>query len=52
MKNQQIALTILEDIGIQPEVLDAADPNNDIVRDELFGMSGINGNFPQFFLFQ
>ena len=52
MKNQQIALTILEDIGIQPEVLDAADPNNDIVRDELFGMSGINGNFPQFFLVQ
>ena len=52
MKNQKRALTILEAIGIQPEVLDAADPANDIVRDELYGMSGIREKFPQFFLVQ
>mmetsp|Transcript_28816 Transcript_28816/g.32297 ORF Transcript_28816/g.32297 Transcript_28816/m.32297 type:complete len:786 (+) Transcript_28816:249-2606(+) len=52
MKNQKRALMILETCGVQPEVLDAADPANDIVREELFEMSGIRGVFPQFFLVQ
>jgi len=52
MKNQKRALMILEACGVQPEVLDAADPANDIVREELFEMSGIRGVFPQFFLVQ
>ena len=50
--NQKRALAILEACGVQPEVLDAADSANALVRDELFEMSGIRGNFPQFFLVQ
>ena len=50
--NQKRALTILDACSVQPEVLDAADPANALVRDELFEMSGIRGNFPQFFLVQ
>ncbi|VEU34897.1 unnamed protein product [Pseudo-nitzschia multistriata] len=51
-KNQNRALTMVEACGIQPEVLDASDPANALVRDELFEMSGIRGVFPQFFLVQ
>lgn len=51
-KNQKRAMIILEGCGIQPEILDAADPNNATVRDELCKMSGIRGRYPQFFLVQ
>ncbi len=51
-RNQKRALTIIEACGVQPEVLDAADPANTLVRDELCEMSGIRGVFPQFFLVQ
>ena len=51
-RNQKRALTIIEACGIQPEVLDAADPANALVRDELCEMSGIRGVYPQFFLVQ
>jgi len=52
VKNQNRALTIVEACGVQPEVLDASDPANALVRDELCDMSGIRGRFPQFFLVQ
>ena len=51
-RNQKRALTILEACGVQPEVLDAADPANALVRNELCEMSGIKGKYPQFFLVQ
>lgn len=51
-KNQKRAVTILAGCGIHPEVLDAADPSNATVRDELCEMSGIRGHYPQFFLVQ
>ena len=51
-KNQQRAMAILEGCGVQPEILDAADPTNAPVRDELCQMSGIRGHYPQFFLVQ
>ncbi len=51
-RNQKRALTIVEACGIQPEVLDASDPANAPVRDELCEMSGIKGVYPQFFLVQ
>ena len=51
-RNQKRALTIIEACGVQPEVLDAADPANALVRDELCEMSGIKGVYPQFFLVQ
>ena len=51
-RNQKRALTIIEACGIQPEVLDASDPANALVRDELCEMSGIKGEYPQFFLVQ
>eukprot|EP00536_Pseudo-nitzschia_multiseries_P002903 jgi/Psemu1/284051/fgenesh1_pg.41_\ len=52
VKNQKRALTIVEACGVQPEVLDAADPANAMVRDELCEMSGLRGVYPQFFLVQ
>mmetsp|Transcript_21248 Transcript_21248/g.59093 ORF Transcript_21248/g.59093 Transcript_21248/m.59093 type:complete len:559 (-) Transcript_21248:2505-4181(-) len=52
VKNQKRALTIVEACGVQPEVLDASDPANAMVRDELCEMSGIKGIYPQFFLVQ
>ena len=51
-RNQKRSLTILKACGIKPEVLDAADPGNVLVRDELCELSGIRGVFPQFFLVQ
>ena len=51
-RNQKRALTLIEACGVQPEVLDAADPANALVRDELCEMSGIREVFPQFFLVQ
>ena len=43
---------MIQACGVQPEVLDAADPANVLVRDELCDMSGIRGIYPQFFLVQ
>lgn len=51
-RNQKRALTMIEACGVQPEVLDAADLANTLVRDELCDMSGIRGVYPQFFLVQ
>mmetsp|Transcript_4622 Transcript_4622/g.11870 ORF Transcript_4622/g.11870 Transcript_4622/m.11870 type:complete len:597 (-) Transcript_4622:1561-3351(-) len=51
-RNQKRALTMIEACGVQPEVLDAADPANTLVRDELCDISGIRGIYPQFFLVQ
>ncbi|KAG7357117.1 MSP major sperm protein domain containing protein [Nitzschia inconspicua] len=52
-KKQKRALTILEACGVQPEILDAADPSNALVRDELCELSGMpKGEYPQFFLVQ
>jgi hypothetical protein len=51
-KNQKRALTILQGCGIQPEILDAADASNALVRDELCELSGMRGRYPQFFLVQ
>jgi FtsZ-binding cell division protein ZapB len=51
-RNQKRALTILKACGVQPEVLDAADPENTFVCEELCEMSGLRGVFPQFFLVQ
>lgn len=51
-RNQKRALTILEACGVQPEVLDAADPENTFVCEELCEVSGLRGVFPQFFLVQ
>lgn len=51
-RNQKRALTVIEACGVQPEVLDASDPANALVRDELCEMSGIRGVYPQFFLVQ
>lgn len=51
-KNQKRALTILQACGVEPEILDAADPSNATVRDELCQLSGMKGRYPQFFLVQ
>jgi MSP (Major sperm protein) domain len=52
-KNQKRALTILQACGVQPEILDASDPSNALVRDELCELSGMKkGQYPQFFLVQ
>jgi hypothetical protein len=52
-RNQKRALTILQACGVQPEILDAADPSNAVVRDELCELSGMQkGQYPQFFLVQ
>jgi len=50
--NQKRALTMLHACGVEPEFLDAAEPANATVRDELCEMSGMRGNYPQFFLVQ
>jgi hypothetical protein len=52
-RNQKRALTMLQACGVQPEILDAADPSNALVRDELCELSGMQkGQYPQFFLVQ
>ncbi len=50
---QDRALTILKGMEISPdqmETVDGADPTKKERRDELFNISGIRGNYPQFFL--
>eukprot|EP00526_Cylindrotheca_closterium_P008915 CAMPEP_0113634394 /NCGR_PEP_ID=MMETSP0017_2-20120614/17907_1 /TAXON_ID=2856 /ORGANISM="Cylindrotheca closterium" /LENGTH=514 /DNA_ID=CAMNT_0000545087 /DNA_START=248 /DNA_END=1792 /DNA_ORIENTATION=- /assembly_acc=CAM_ASM_000147 len=41
---------ILESIGVQPTIVDGADPLSKKKRDKLFRVSGIQGNYPQFFV--
>ncbi len=50
---QDRALTILKGMEIGPdqmETVDGADPSKKERRDELFDISGVRGNYPQFFL--
>eukprot|EP00531_Pseudo-nitzschia_arenysensis_P008940 CAMPEP_0116118360 /NCGR_PEP_ID=MMETSP0329-20121206/2061_1 /TAXON_ID=697910 /ORGANISM="Pseudo-nitzschia arenysensis, Strain B593" /LENGTH=1937 /DNA_ID=CAMNT_0003611979 /DNA_START=138 /DNA_END=5948 /DNA_ORIENTATION=- len=50
---QDRALTILKGMEISPdqmETVDGADPIKKERRDELFDISGVRGNYPQFFL--
>ena len=48
--NQDRALTILKARGINVEILDAMDPSIKALRSRLFEISGIRGNYPQFFV--
>ena len=50
IKRQNVAMTILDANGLSPEVLDAADPNNSNVKDELLKLSNRSGQYPQFFV--
>jgi len=50
IKRQNVAMTILDANGLSPEVLDAADPNNSNVKDELLKLSNRAGQYPQFFV--
>lgn len=43
---------ILKSIGVEPIIVDGADPQSKQRRDELFRLSGIRGNYPQFFVVQ
>ena len=47
--NQKRALSLLRAHGIEPEVIDGSDPKNIGVRNQYLGISGIKGNYPQFF---
>ena len=47
--NQKRALSLLRAHGIEPEVIDGSDPKNIDVRNQYLGISGIKGNYPQFF---
>ena len=50
---QDRALTILRGMKIGPDqidTVDGSDPEKKERRDELFGISGVRGNYPQFFL--
>jgi hypothetical protein len=48
--NQKRATAMLEIYNLEPQYLDGADPVHKERRNELFGISGIRGNYPQFFL--
>ena len=50
IKRQNVAMTILDANGLSPEILDAADPNNSNVKDELLKLSNRAGQYPQFFV--
>eukprot|EP00980_Cylindrotheca_fusiformis_P019294 scaffold6614_cov88-Cylindrotheca_fusiformis.AAC.5 len=47
--NQDLVVTMLASHGIEPVVLDGADPKNKERRNELFGISGIRAKYPQLF---
>mmetsp|Transcript_24426 Transcript_24426/g.56921 ORF Transcript_24426/g.56921 Transcript_24426/m.56921 type:complete len:121 (-) Transcript_24426:148-510(-) len=47
--NQSRALTMLNSKGVPFETIDGMDPNQRERRNELFGISGIRANYPQFF---
>lgn len=48
--NQERALGMLASNRIRPEIVDASDPSTVAFRNRLFGISGVRGNYPQFFL--
>jgi hypothetical protein len=48
--NQDRSLTLFEARGITYEKFIGSDPENEVIRDELFRISGIEENYPQFFL--
>ena len=48
--NQNNALQLLNDISLPYTTIDGMDPNQREKRNELFDISGIRGNYPQFFL--
>jgi hypothetical protein len=48
--NQDRALTVLKAQDIDPELVDGSDPSQRDRRNELFGISGNRGKYPQFFL--
>lgn len=55
--NQQVSdcktsKQILKSIGVEPIIVDGADPQSKKQRDNLFRLSGIRGNYPQFFVVQ
>jgi hypothetical protein len=41
---------ILTGIGVEPTIVDGADPTQKETRDSLFQLSGVRGNYPQFFV--
>jgi hypothetical protein len=48
--NQDRALVMLDSRRIRPEILDGSDQSIKDLRNHLFGVSGILGRYPQFFL--
>ena len=48
--NQTNALQLLNDLSLSYATIDGMDPNQHTKRNELFDISGIRGNYPQFFL--
>jgi hypothetical protein len=50
LANQDLVVTMLESQGIEPVLLDGADPSNKDRRNELFGISGIRAKYPQLFV--
>lgn len=52
LANQDLVATMLTSHGIEPVLLDGADPNNKERRNELFGISGIRAKYPQVFAVQ
>lgn len=49
-KNMKSSKEIMKSIGVQPVIVDGADPKQKATRDELFRLSGVRGNYPQFFV--
>ena len=50
MPQQKRAMNILKGVDIVPELVDGADPNQRVRREELFALSGHRAVYPQFFL--
>ncbi|GKZ00081.1 hypothetical protein MPSEU_000961500 [Mayamaea pseudoterrestris] len=48
--NQEMAYTILDGLNLPYDKLDGAEPVNKDRRNELFDISGIRGQYPQFFI--
>lgn len=48
--NQRNALQLLNDLSLSCTTIDGMDPSQREKRNELFDISGIRGNYPQFFL--
>lgn len=49
-KNMKNSKEILKSIGVNPVIVDGSDPKEKEVRDNLFRLSGVRGNYPQFFV--